>query len=45
LQLRRCCRCLADEIDEIAVHCSRLPVFDARPPDEILGYDEHGLPR
>ena len=21
-----------------------LPVLDARPPDEILGYDEHGLP-
>ena len=24
---------------------SRLPVLDARPVDEILGYDEHGLPR
>jgi antitoxin VapB len=21
-----------------------LPVLDARSPDEILGYDEHGLP-
>ena len=21
-----------------------LPVLDARAPDEILGYDEHGLP-
>lgn len=21
-----------------------LPVLDARPADEILGYDEHGLP-
>ena len=21
-----------------------LPVLDARTPDEILGYDEHGLP-
>jgi antitoxin VapB len=38
-------RRLADELDEIARHCSRLPVRDARTLDEILGYDEHGLPR
>jgi antitoxin VapB len=24
---------------------ARLPIRDARPADEILGYDEHGLPR
>ena len=38
-------RSLADELDEIAQHCARLPVRDRRPPDEILGYDEQGLPR
>ena len=38
-------RPLADELDKIALHCSRLPVRDSRTPDEILGYDEHGLPR
>lgn len=38
-------RRLADELDEIGLHCSRLPVLDARSADEILGYDEHGLPR
>lgn len=38
-------RSLADELDEIAVHCSRLPVLDPRPAEEILGYDESGLPR
>jgi antitoxin VapB len=38
-------RRLADELDEIARHCSRLPVLDSRTPDEILDYDEHGLPR
>jgi len=27
-------------IDEVA----ELPVLDDRTPDEILGYDEHGLP-
>jgi hypothetical protein len=31
-------------IDAIADHCSSLPVIDDRSPDEILGYDEHGLP-
>lgn len=36
---------LADELDEIALHCAQLPVLDPRTPDEILGYDEHGLPR
>ena len=38
-------RPLADDLDKIALHCSRLPVRDSRTPDEILGYDEHGLPR
>ena len=37
-------RRLADELDEIGRHCSGLPVRDDRSPDEILGYDEHGLP-
>ncbi|HJS89987.1 MAG TPA: type II toxin-antitoxin system VapB family antitoxin [Steroidobacteraceae bacterium] len=36
---------LADELDEIALHCSALPVRDARAADEIMGYDESGLPR
>jgi antitoxin VapB len=35
---------LADELDEIARHCSRLPVLDSRTPDEIIGYDERGTP-
>jgi antitoxin VapB len=37
-------RNLADELEEIAKHCASLPVLDARPADEILGYDENGLP-
>jgi antitoxin VapB len=45
LRRERAGRRLADELDEIALHCSRLPVRDARTPDEILGYDEHGAPR
>jgi antitoxin VapB len=38
-------RRLADELEEIAEHCASLPVLDGRRPDEILGYDEAGLPR
>ena len=38
-------RCLADELDEIALHCASLPVLDDRNADDILGYDENGLPR
>ena len=38
-------RRLADELEAIADHCASLPVLDARTADEILGYDDHGLPR
>jgi len=38
-------RRLADELDEIAVHCSSLPVRDTRTDDQIMGYDENGLPQ
>ena len=33
------------EILRIAEQASRLPILDRRDPDEILGYDESGLPR
>ena len=45
LRRERARRPLADELDRIALHCARLPVLDDRPADEILGYDEHGVPR
>ena len=45
LRRERAGRRMADELDEIARHCAGLPVRDARPADEILGYDEQGLPR
>jgi antitoxin VapB len=38
-------RSLADELDAIGKQCAALPVLDSRAPDEIVGYDEHGLPR
>ena len=37
-------RSLRAAIDEVADHCSSLPVINDRSPDEILGYDEIGLP-
>jgi antitoxin VapB len=36
---------LADRLDRIALDCASLPVLDPRTPEEILGYDESGLPR
>jgi antitoxin VapB len=35
---------LADELDEIALHAASLPVLDKRGADEIIGYDDDGLP-
>lgn len=35
---------LREELRRIRRRCSELPVLDDRPADEILGYDERGLP-
>jgi len=37
-------RDLVAELNEIALRCAALPVVDSRSDEEILGYDEHGLP-
>ena len=37
-------RSIKDEILEIGRRCAALPVLDPRSPDELLGYDENGLP-
>jgi antitoxin VapB len=37
-------RRLADELDDLARQCARLPVQDGRGDDEILGYDRAGAP-
>jgi antitoxin VapB len=36
---------LASQLEEILRRVDQLPILDSRTPDEILGYDEHGLPR
>lgn len=37
-------RLLLDDIMAIANHCASLPVLDSRSEDEIMGWDENGLP-
>ena len=41
---RRAGRDVCAELDEIARHCASLPFLDNRSPNDILGYDENGLP-
>ena len=42
---RRARLSIKDEIMEISRRASRLPRYTNETPDEIIGYDEHGLPR
>jgi antitoxin VapB len=44
-ETRRGRRGIAAEVRRIQERLARLPVLDQRPPDEIVGYDERGLPR
>lgn len=36
---------VAEEIMKISLRCKALPDMDRRSADEILGYDEDGLPQ
>jgi antitoxin VapB len=38
-------RLLVEQLEEIARRSAALPIVDRRSPDEILGYDENGIPR
>ena len=38
-------RSLTTQLDEILRRFDEIPDLDSRPPDEIIGYDENGLPR
>lgn len=44
-QGRRRAPALREELLEIGRRCASLPDLDTRSPQEILGYDEIGLPR
>jgi antitoxin VapB len=45
LKARRRPRSLRDDLREIGRRCAALPTLDDRAADEILGYDDRGLPR
>ena len=36
---------LVEEVMDIGRHCASLPLLDERTPDEIIGYDDDGLPQ
>lgn len=36
---------IASRLRHLATDTAKLPVLDPRHPDEIVGYDEDGLPR
>jgi antitoxin VapB len=43
LRRGRPARSLADELNQIALHCAGLRELDSRSADQIIGYDEKGL--
>ena len=44
LNSNRRSQALAAQIDDILQRVDEMPDLDARTPDEIIGYDENGLP-
>ena len=38
-------RPLSERLNEIALRCAALPDYDRRSAEDILDYDEYGLPR
>ena len=45
LKARRRNRVLTGQIEDLLRRVDALPTLDNRSPEEILGYDEHGMPR
>lgn len=45
LRTKRRSRVLASQIEDLLQRVDALPTLDSRSDDEILGYDEHGMPR
>lgn len=45
LKARRRNRILSRQIEDILQRVDVMPTLDDRSADEILGYDDHGLPR
>ena len=45
LKRKRHNRLLAGQLDDLLRRMDALPTLDSRPEEEILGYDQHGMPR
>lgn len=45
LKARRRSRILASQIEDLLRRVDAMSTLDERSPEEILGYDQHGLPR
>ena len=45
LKAKRRSRILSSQVEELLRRVDSLPTLDSRPEDEILGYDEQGMPR
>jgi antitoxin VapB len=45
LKHQRRSKILATQLEDILRRVDQLPILDSRPADEIVGYDEQGLPR
>jgi antitoxin VapB len=45
LKSQRKSQIVLDQLRDILQRVDRLPILDRRTPEEIVGYDEHGLPR
>ena len=45
LKQQRRSQIVLSQLEDILRRVDRLPILDSRTPDEILGYDELGLPR
>jgi antitoxin VapB len=44
LRARRRNQALAGQVEDLLRRVDALPTLDSRPEDEILGYDEQGIP-
>jgi antitoxin VapB len=45
LKQERRIQLLTGQLEEILQRVDQMPVLDSRTADQILGYDDHGLPR
>ena len=45
LKQQRRSQILASQLEDILRRVDQLPILDSRTADEIIGYDEQGLPR